>query len=308
MKTINFFCRKLLELWGYLGIAPGWHLQTFEKFGSYLATPHLLPTFLPNKCQIHCNLQDHVQRQIYCLGVYEPIETYLFTKLLKPGMTVIDAGANVGQYTLLASTIVGVNGAVHSFEPVPNTFVHLNNNVSANELLNVHLNQAALWNESITLKLSLSEEMSDNIGSYSVGIINSDTAVESVSIPLDDYVVSKSIKRVDLIKMDIEGAEFRALLGMQDILERDRPILLIEINRLALQGVGYTPEKLWMFLTNRFGYSGYLIKINSLKNISCVSGIKQNNVLFIHTSELPKFINEPWNFKDVLRWARSGKK
>ena len=307
-QMIKFTSRRLLDLWGFLGIAPGLRYKTFENFGQDFTSSSPLPAFLPNNCRIDCNLQDHVQRQIYFLGVYEPVEAYLFTQLLKPGMTVIDAGANIGQYTLLASTIVGTEGAVHSFEPVPDTFVQLSTNVKTNQLSNVYLNQAALWNESTTLKLSLSEEMNDNIGSYSVGVTNQATAVESVSVRLDDYIVSKKIKRVDLIKMDIEGAEFSALMGMQDVLERERPILLIELNRLALQRVGYTPESIWNLLVNKFDYLGYLIEIDSCKRISDTSEIQQKNILFVHKSKIPDFIKDEWNLKYVLRWARSGKK
>ena len=304
---IMFSSRRLLDIWGFLGIAPGLRYKMFEKFGQDFASCSPLPAFLPNNCRIDCNLQDHVQRQIYFLGVYEPVEAYLFTQLLKPGMTVIDAGANVGQYTLLASTRVGTDGAVHSFEPVPATFTQLSSNVNANRLLNVYLNQAALWNESTTVKLSLSDEMKDNIGSYSVGITNQATAVESVSVRLDDYIVSKSIQSVDLIKMDIEGAEFFAIMGMQHVLERDRPILLIEFNRLALQRVGVTPERLWDLIANKFDYLGYLIEIDSCKEISDTSGIQQKNILCVHKSKIPDFIKDGWNLKYVLRWARSGK-
>ncbi len=305
---IRFFSRKLLDIWGFIGIAPGWRYQTFEKFGQDLASSSPLSSFLPNHCHISCYLADHVQRQIYFMGVYEPVESYLFTHLLKPGMTVIDAGANIGQYTLLASTIVGTEGAVHSFEPVPDTFVQISTNVKVNQLSNVYLNQAALWNESTTLKLSLSDEMKDNIGSYSVGVKNQATTVESVSVRLDDYIVSKKIKRVDLIKMDIEGAEFSALTGMQEVLERERPILLIELNRLALQRVGYTPESIWNLLVNKFDYLGYLIEIDSCKKISDTSEIQQKNILFVHKSKIPDFIKDGWDLKYILRWARSGKK
>src|SRR5205085_1504296 len=84
-----------------------------------------------------------VQRHIYFQGVYEPVEAYLFSRLAAPGMTVVDAGANVGQYTLIASARVGPSGAVHSFEPVPETYRVLAEHVAANRAANVVANRAA---------------------------------------------------------------------------------------------------------------------------------------------------------------------
>ncbi|MDK2412419.1 FkbM family methyltransferase [Aphanizomenon sp. PH219] len=306
---LEYVGMKILDTWGKIGIAPGWHYQTIENFSLMLKTPFYVTGILPNGCFISCNLKDHVQSQIYFLGVYEPIESYLFTKMLKPGMTVIDAGANVGQYSLLASNLVGANGSVHSFEPVPKTFAILNNNVVNNKISNIYLNQAALWNESKRIKLSLDKQMSDNIGSYTMGINDSFTEeVESISISLDEYVASKSIKKVDLIKMDIEGAEFCALLGMKGMIERDYPIILAEINRIALQKLGYNPEEIWVLLTNKFGYNGYLIDNGCFQELSDVFQINQKNIVFIHRSVNHNFIKENWDYKAVLRWARRGKK
>ena len=89
------------------------------RCGPRLAETEFQRAVLPNGCSMHCDLRQHVDRHIYYLGAYEPVESYLFTRLLQPGMTVIDAGANIGQYTLLAATAVGSRGTVHCFEPVP---------------------------------------------------------------------------------------------------------------------------------------------------------------------------------------------
>lgn len=94
------------------------------------------------------------------------MDAFVFTHLLEEGMNVVDAGANVGQYTLLASPIVGLRGSVHSFEPVPATFSRLRQNVDLNRLTNVSLNRAALWNKIEELQLALSSEQLGNVGAY----------------------------------------------------------------------------------------------------------------------------------------------
>jgi FkbM family methyltransferase len=300
METL---ARQLLNIWGNIGIAPGWHYENVERFGEHLAKSNSLKAYLPNGCSISCNLQDHVQRHVYFFGAYEPIEAYLFTSLLREGMTVIDAGANIGQYSILASTIVGENGRVHSFEPVPSTFEQLQINISNNKLINLSLNQSALYSENGTITLSLSEEMLKNIGSYSVGATNLKTAVKASTIRLDDYIHAQNIPRVDLIKIDIEGSEASALVGMKLTLKRDRPILLIEINRDALKKMNSSPEALWAFLVEELSYKPYLISGDSLKSVENFSKIIQSNFLLIYEPEKYDLTTE-WNYKKVLLWAR----
>ncbi len=305
-RVTSTISRKLLEIWAEIGVAPGWHYQACEEFGQYLANSDQFLSVLPNQCHISCNLQDHVQRHIYFFGVYEPIESYLFTSLLKPGMTVIDAGANIGQYTLLAATIVGDRGSVHSFEPVPKTFEKLSHHVAVNQLSNVSINQAALWNQATVLKLGLADDMVNNIGSYSTGVVDINTAIEAKALRLDEYAIDHDIDRIDLIKMDIEGAEPCALQGMRKILERDHPLLLLEINRLALDRLGYMPEDIWSFLTNELDYIGYGVELSACQKITQIAGIQQKNLLFVH-KDSTNLIEQAWNYKQILRWARSGK-
>jgi FkbM family methyltransferase len=300
--------RQLLDFWGTLGIAPGWRYSAFEKFGERLSSGYLLSSELPNGCSLPCDLRDHVQRQIYFQGVYEPIEAYLFSCLVKPGMTVVDAGTNIGQYTLLASTLVGITGSVHGFEPVPDTFRRVSQNVTHNQLSNVHLNQAGLWQKAMPLRLSLSEDMENNSGAYSAGATNASKVVESVAISFDSYVKEHQISRVDLVKMDIEGAEHSALLGMRTVISRDHPILLMEVNRSALIKMNSSPEEILELMGKEFGYDAYLILENHCEKISDFSNVTQSNFIFVHPSNRSDLVHQSWDFKTILRWSRSGKK
>ncbi|MBD2081728.1 FkbM family methyltransferase [Leptolyngbya sp. FACHB-17] len=296
--------RRLLNVWGVMTIAPGWHYQAFEKFGECLSNRSMCRAVLPNDCSLMCDLRDHVQRQIYFLGTYEPIEAYLFNQLLKPGMTVIDAGANIGQYTLLAATGVGETGAVHSFEPVPTTFSQLRQNVEDNSLPNVYLNQAGLWYKSASIALGLSSEMLQNCGAYSIGVLDQATEVSAIALTLDDYAAQRNIQKVDLIKMDIEGAEYAALMGMQAIIQRDRPVFLMEVNTIALDRMGYQKSQIWQFMVKEQGYTAYGIGITACKLLQNLDEIAQSNVIFVHPSCGIDLTQTTWNFKGVLRWSR----
>ena len=121
--------RRIFLLWRSSGRAPGWYYQAVERWGGLAAEMEPLTVEVLNGCRMRCDLTDHVERQVYFIGLYEPVESLLLTRLLKPGMTVIDGGANVGQHTLTAAKAVSTGGAVHSFEPVPATFDKLRGNI-----------------------------------------------------------------------------------------------------------------------------------------------------------------------------------
>jgi FkbM family methyltransferase len=297
--------RALLRGWSRWGKAPGWHYRAVERWGPRLSMDKLIRCVLINGCHMHCDLQDHIQRQIYFLGLYEPIEAYLFTRLLQPGMTVIDGGANVGQYTLLASRAVGPTGAVYSFEPVPATFRRLQAHVADNMLANVHLTCAALWHTSTVLQLGLAPDMCNNCGAYSVGVQNPETTLQCRSLSLDQLMAERRIDRVDVVKLDIEGAELHALRGMLGTLSHHRPMLLMEVNRLAVSRLGYSLGDLWDLLIKDLGYRAWAIghSCRVCHALAHLDDIKQQNVLF-HAADLPAAVTEGWDLKSVLRWAR----
>ena len=305
--TVKGIARGLFRSWGRWGKAPGYRYQMLEQYGARLAEDQLMRARLPNGCVVRCDLRDHVQRQIWFNGVYEPIETYLFTQLLRPGMTVIDAGANVGQYSLIAATSVGSTGQVHSFEPVPNTFVRLKEHVEFNGLEQiVRINQAALWHQDTLLDLGLADEFADNIGSYSVGAAsNTRTRVSAPGVTLATYAAAAGLSSIDLIKMDIEGAEPFALAGGIDLLREHRPLILLEVNREALEKLGGSTASMWELLAP-LRYRAWRIGSTpeSCGPIENFDGLEQANVL-LHHDPLPESVTSGWTHRSVMRWART---
>ena len=299
--------RALLHLWGASGQAPGLHYQVVERWGAALAEPQSLPCRLPGGLRVHCDLRELVDRIVYFNGLAEPVESWLLLKMLKPGMVVVDAGANIGQYTLLAARAVGPSGSVLAFEPVSFNFTRLTRHVSENGLTNVSLDELALWDSITALELAQPEGYEDNTGTFSTGVQGA-TRYETVpAMPFDDVADRMKLSRVDVVKMDIEGGEYRALLGMQRTIDRDHPLLLVELNRVALERAGSSLDQLWELLTVRFGYRAWLVGSTpehggTLHNINAV---QQGNAFFF-TGDVPAVLRERWSLRDVLRWARSG--
>ncbi len=265
-RTVSRALRELVRAWARTGVLPGYCYQAMEWYGSLLTTRVPLASRLPDGSRVECDLCDHVQRHMFFLGAYEPVEAFLFTRLIQPGATVIDAGANVGQYTLLGASAAGPTGRVHSFEPIPRNFDRMSKAVRLNKVQNAQLNPVALWHEPGELQFGLStEEMND--GSYSVGAATNSTVnpVRARAIRLDDYARDQGLTRVDVIKMDIEGAEWGALQGMASLIERFKPAFLMEVNREACLRMGYDPQVFWDLLVGRFGYMAWNIGLSAVE-------------------------------------------
>jgi FkbM family methyltransferase len=302
----RFLARGALRLWARTGWKTASRYLAVERIASRLASQPM-ETRLPDGSLMRCDFSDSVQRQIYFGGLFEPAESYLFLKLLAPGMTVLDVGANCGQYTLLASRAVGTQGIVHAFEPLPDTFKTMTENLRLNGYRNVILNQAALWNETTQLTLGRGPEKLSHSGSWSAGYGSVDPHPTVVpAVRLDDYVREHAIERIDLIKMDIEGAEPFVLEGARESIERFKPTFLMELNSRTLTQLGWTTARLGKLLLS-FGYSAFEVgpSLRRSHPISNFDDVKFANVIF-HQNDLPPGIAAGWDRRQVKRWACSG--
>lgn len=296
----------LLRGWARSGLLPTYCHRLIWWYGA-AAGDELRPARLPDGSRVECDLRDQVQQQMYFQGVYERTEAFLFARLVRPGGTVVDAGANVGQYTLLAASGVGPTGAVHSFEPVPATFARLDRHFRRNGRDRVTANRAALWHEPGEVILRLPAGETGNDGSYTVGATGPDgPAVTAPAVRFDDYAAEHRIGRVDLVKLDIEGAEWPALRGMPRTLARDRPLILAEVNRRACRRLGYDPRELWTLLGG-LGYTAWAVGRSAARwrRLADPAGVDLANVLFC-PGELPAAVARGWDHRRCLRWARSG--
>lgn len=306
----------LVKLWGKSGWLPGYRYAVIERFAARLSPDNLFDAVLPNGLIVACDLRDHVQRHIYHWGVYEPVESWIFTQLIKPGHIVIDAGANVGQYSMLASTIVKPDGMVHAFEPAKTNRLKMAINLVRNRIGNVRLNDLALWDqpEELTMSLDQADQTEINFGGYSVskkpvieelvtGLSNS-----VAGIRLDDYVREQGLSTVDVIKMDIEGSEARALNGSRDTLLKNRPIILMELNQQAARSQGGELVDLWRLLVDDLKYDLYPIE-PSLKpplKLNSLDGIARMNVVAVpKEAPMPAVLESPIHLKPILAWART---
>ncbi len=150
--------------------------------------------------------------------------TDTFVAELQEGDVVIDVGANIGYYSILASQLTGSSGSVYAFEPDPQHFAKLVDHLDMNKCGNVTAENQGLSDKTETLSLYLSEENSSDHSTYPVAGRRS-TEVPVVS--LDDYCHDNDLGRIDFIKIDVQGFEPVVLRGMSETLDSNRRVRVL---------------------------------------------------------------------------------
>jgi len=205
----------------------------------------------------HCRLDEHMGSYIYWRGCYSRDALRVFTGLLRDGMVFVDVGANQGEFTLAAAKRLP-HGRVLAFEPMAGIFERLLRNLEANAFRNVSARRQGLWSEPGRRPL-YSRPSAFGDGSAHEGLatlfpnsLRSAPAGEIECTTLDAAVDAEGLERVDLVKIDVEGAELGVLRGARATLERHRPVLLIEADRERAEAAGTGLEALRSHLEERY--------------------------------------------------------
>ena len=210
-----------------------------------------------------CDLRDAIMRDVCLTGRYEPQETALLQQILRPGMTFVDVGANWGYFTLAGACLVGGRGRVISVEADPAACSALRGNCSRNRLDWVSVIGVAASDRSCTLQFQSYDERANESGNY--GVATTTTVVERArpldiqGRALDDVLDDAQVDRVDLLKIDIEGGEGRALTGLRRRLGDDRVgQILLEVHPQHLLDQGSSAD--WVVRELRdHGYQAWSI-------------------------------------------------
>jgi FkbM family methyltransferase len=174
---------------------------------------------------------------LYVSRSFEPNEFTFLDKVLKPGMSFVDIGANEGLYTLFAARRVGRRGRVVAIEPSSRERTILDANVARNKLRNVMVVSQALADQAGIAELQIAPERNGGHNTLGQFVYEGETAVarEKVVVEtLDGLRTRLKLERVDVVKIDVEGAELKVLRGGRSWLAEQRPILLVEANEPAL--------------------------------------------------------------------------
>lgn len=210
------------------------------------------------------DLNELIDSEIFYNGCFEPDTTMAIYKLCEKGMTVLDIGANIGCHTFGFSKLVGSNGKVIAFEPTSFAFKKLERNLQLNDADNVVLEKIALSNENrtneeVSFRSSWPLDHKNRSGIHPVdhGQMGLKDIVSFVK--LDDYVKQNNLNKVDIIKLDVDGFEYRIVQGALNTLKMHPPIIIMELVSYTHEEIGDSVFDLVTLLSD-LGYSFYSIK------------------------------------------------
>jgi FkbM family methyltransferase len=208
--------------------------------------------------KMQLNPYDLVSRRILETGEWEAESVQAVAGHLSPGATFVDVGAHIGYYSLKAASMVGPNGHVISIEPNPQTLPMLRGNIEASDARAVSVWPVACAESESTLQLYAAPRSNTGESSLSKENASQDgPATASYSVrarPLDAIVKEAKLDRVDVIKIDVEGAEFEVLKGAAQTLDDYRPVLIIEMVPNQLKAMGTSVDEVTQFLASH-GYT-----------------------------------------------------
>ncbi|MEM8558298.1 MAG: FkbM family methyltransferase [Bacteroidota bacterium] len=240
---------------------------------------------LRNGMWLQVPLSDFVGRAVYYFGDLDPKVTWVLRRLLRPGDTVLDIGANLGLVSHYAAGLVGPRGQVHAFEPQPRLVALMEASMRANRLGNLRIHHLGLGEEAGDLDLFIP---SHNYGAASF-VVEAGATGERVRVPVVNasaYFERVGIGTVRLVKMDVEGFEPTVLRGAAAFFDRVGPhAVLLELNRAGHHGGN---DEAVQILQGQ-GYVFYNLPRHALSNFVTRSGGGNgwsHDVLAVHRSHV----------------------
>jgi len=278
MKAPQQVFFSALDLYGRLPYFRGkgrlvvWLLRLLRSSGP-------LPIRLPDQSRILMTQQSLELLAYFWLGKHQLEFTKTFWQILctlPAGHSVIDVGAHIGYYSLMAAHRLRQIGAglVFAFEPHPINFADLQRNQQLNNMSNLILIQKAAADQTTQMRL-FSSPLSGAHSLRQFPFHNDSYEIECTT--LDDFMDTHKEAKIGLIKLDVEGAELPALRGAQRLIERDKPYIMYEEDEDRDRAFGYEIKDLRSFLES-LGYKIYLVQDRHVNN---ALAIPRANVLAV---------------------------
>jgi FkbM family methyltransferase len=213
---------------------------------------------------LELSLGGHMGSQIFWYGSYSRHILRVMDALLEPGMVVVDVGANLGEITLVAARRVGASGRVLAFEPVDEIADRLDRNVAMNDLFQVTVCRVGLSDHVGTADLYTSRRpFHDRTHHEGLSSLYADeerdSPVQTIALTtLDAVRAEQALERLDLLKIDVEGAELEVLRGARETIAATQPWIIVEVNRGTSRNANVRPEDILGLLAEQ-GYRFYRI-------------------------------------------------
>jgi FkbM family methyltransferase len=245
--------------------------------------PNRLATFaLTGGLKFTCRLGSSTGR-ILTQGDIEGLERAFVRERLKPGDVFVDIGANLGLFTLTAAQRAGPSGHVYAFEPSPREAEMLEYNVRQNGFNNVTIVRQALSDHSGEASFIVATDGGTNSLEKNPHPEQIVERREKVSLnTLDAFIADNDIRRIDMIKIDVEGGECAVLRGGATVFRRsDAPVVLSEFCDLTASGFGSSGRDLYDAWT-QYGYKLYTLQPLSTNGIGLAAASRQDKYEYVN--------------------------
>jgi len=279
--------------------------EATERLTQLLA-PHLNLDACRHGLMLYFNTDEYVGGSLQLCGEWAEIESEVFSRIVTPGMTVVEVGSNVGSHTLCLARLVSPNGVVYAFEPQRLLFQQLCANLALNAAENVHAYQIGLGEAPSTMRVPATNyKQRANYAGISLHCGEG----EAVEIrTLDSF----GLARLDFLKIDVESMERQVLLGGATTISRCRPIIFAENDRIekssnlidCLFDLGY---RLWWHLSNPFNPKNYFGKAEDIwagngtsNNMICIPKEKADLSWSALVHGLPEALSRDENWQSAL--------
>lgn len=242
-----------------------------------------------------------IDNQLLQLGAWDKPVLNILKNLSKElndkNLVFLDIGANTGLHSLFMSQL---SKEVHSIEPYPPILTKLHNNIKINELQNVTVHEVGFGNKNDTLPFYSPPNDNHGVGSFSPSFsknFNKDgkNGILKLDIKVgDEYLTTKGISKIDLIKLDIEGYEKFALEGLSKSLNTNRPFIIMELNMYNEEGFK-SYEEIINYLPTNYSLIEISVEFNDLKNgtylLRPLQSEKSQNNIIAYPKEKESIIN-----------------
>lgn len=235
--------------------------------------------------KIKVDIGEYIGSELYYFKEFEGDTYESIRKLMIKGKCFFDIGGNIGLISLMVNQICSGDVEIHIFEPAPDNFELLKNNIEINRLDNAVINNVAVSSESgTTLTINIYEDQAYN-SVYVLDRVPFKSKVEVPVLSIDDYIRKRSINpdMIELVKIDVEGYEYNVLKGSSRLLTQYSPKILCEISHANLIKSGLSPCDVIDYLLS-YGYKCYVYENRSFRDIvsieNCELGYKYRNFVF----------------------------
>ena len=240
----------------YIGIIKSYFIN-IEKSRIIMVNGYKLAT-MPN--------DKGISSELVMYGIHEPLTTALISSEVKDGMTCLDIGSNIGYFAFLENKLAGKKGTVIAIEPSPLIFEILKNNVKLQINSNIKIFSFACGNENREVNFCTSN--SSNLSRIeNLEISHNDKTINVSKIEMktiDSFLKNKELDRLDFVRFDTEGFEFKIYQGMRETIKKYKPMLCFEFHKTFL-GLEKTLEFLKILQNDGYEIKYYVSGLNSAR-------------------------------------------